>query len=938
MKRQLSTLAAAVFLTALPSAPMSAAPVDGNFTTDFIDSGAGRTKIEFDPAGRLYLAEKRGRVLQYAPNGSGGFLAPAVLLDIQADVDFESEGGLLGMALDPDFPVNRFLYLFYTTDTDQRLVRHTLNPAFSALEPGSAVVLLSGLPRLTAIHKAGEIAIHPDDPYHVVIALGDDGLPSRAQNLDFYEGKILRVDSSTGRGAADNPWFNGNPDSIRSRLWARGLRNPFRFVFHPQRADVIIVSENGDGTDRVAWVKKGSNGDWGPAGDNGGFLNPADPDFRVMHTTAPSLIGIAIATSGPFATNGNPTLYLGDWFPVPWGVRRFTLSGPDLSVMTSIPDGLGGNWWEQSVVAVDLQFGPGGHLYFTETGGGDSPGGWHNLRRYRFASGSPPVAGFTLSPVSGSGEVPLEIGFLDGSTPGTRPIASRVWNFGDGQSSTQQNPTHIYQSPGRFTVTLTVTDTAGLSATATREMVATVTTPVSLEVAAFDARNLSAVPAPMALPVSIYQRDGATPVPVSGGAGPEGNRITIPAGGNYSGTLQLPLTGDGFVMVIGEGNPNGLQAMTRGFSIPAGTAATIETEAWLSDTVLRGSVRAVSGKPAPVDLGVTVGGNPVAFGGGRDSRSGSHLPDLGVKNRTSADLLGYYYIGLPTALGGGTFTVTLAEDTGRERFTSIQSTVAVPASQAVDRDLILGEWRGGPGDDLSGIPVTPQVSFSAVQAVFSNHCIGCHRDNTTNNGGLNLTAGNSFAQLVNQPSLFVPGLKLVDPGNPNRSYLFEKINRATPQQGARMRPSDAMAPADQAIVRDWIAQLAPTWESHVRGSLLATPGAPGTGVGEDFNGDSVSNGLAYSGFQPATIAASGGTATLDSHINPNVSGLTLAIQGSDGLQSGSWKTLAARMRGGSTWRTSPGVTVLEPQPGTIRIIETTPGFSRRFYRTAMAED
>lgn len=306
------SLLAAAIITAVSSPPLSAAPVDGNFTTDAIDSGAGKTKIEFDHAGRLYLTEKRGRLLRLAPNGSGGFLSPVVMLDIQSEVDFEAEGGLLGMALDPDFANNRFIYLFFTTPGDQRLVRYAFDDTFSSIESGSATVLLSGLPSVTAIHKAGEIAIRPDDPYHVLISFGDDGNPSRAQNIDFYEGKILRMDSSTGLGASDNPWFNGNPDSIRSRVWARGLRNAFRFALHPTRADVVIISENGDGTDRVAWVQKGSNGSWGTGGDNGGFLNPPDPNFRVMHTTSPSLIGIAIATSGPFAHNGLPTLYLGD--------------------------------------------------------------------------------------------------------------------------------------------------------------------------------------------------------------------------------------------------------------------------------------------------------------------------------------------------------------------------------------------------------------------------------------------------------------------------------------------------------------------------------------------------------------------------------------------------------------------------------------------------
>ena len=83
----ISFLVAAI-IAAVSSPPLSAAPVDGNFTTDVIDSGAGKTKIEFDHAGRLYLTEKRGRLLRLAPNGSGGFESPVVMLDIQSQVNF----------------------------------------------------------------------------------------------------------------------------------------------------------------------------------------------------------------------------------------------------------------------------------------------------------------------------------------------------------------------------------------------------------------------------------------------------------------------------------------------------------------------------------------------------------------------------------------------------------------------------------------------------------------------------------------------------------------------------------------------------------------------------------------------------------------------------------------------------------------------------------
>jgi len=128
---------------------------------------------------------------------------------------------------------------------------------------------------------------------------------------------------------------------------------------------------------------------------------------------------------------------------------------------------------------------------------------------------------------------------------------------------------------------------------------------------------------------------------------------------------------------------------------------------------------------------------------------------------------------IPSALGGANFSIASTKDTGRESYTSISKSVTISTYQANDLHFVVGKWRVGVGDDLSHIPHNPHVQFSEVQSIFSNYCIGCHRENTTNNGSLDLTQGRSFSELVNQASYFVPGLKLVEPGNPYRSYLFE---------------------------------------------------------------------------------------------------------------------------------------------------------------------
>ncbi len=188
-------------------------------------------------------------------------------------------------------------------------------------------------------------------------------------------------------------------------------------------------------------------------------------------------------------------------------------------------------------------------------------------------------------------------------------------------------------------VTLTVTDTAGLSSTATREVVVTQVNSVSLNLSVFDSRSLPATPASMAMTVSLFQRDGTTPVRF-GGTGTNQNQFIIPAGGVYSATLGLPLTADGFVMVIGDGNPGGLQAQTRGYLTNPALVTPIQAEAWLSGTAFRGRVQSVSGAPAAVDISLTEGTTPIAFGGGRDALPGSLIPQTGVNNRTAADALG----------------------------------------------------------------------------------------------------------------------------------------------------------------------------------------------------------------------------------------------------------------------------------------------------------
>lgn len=816
---------AAALLLALSSAGAQAQQPPAAFVSETLHSPAnGKTGIAFDHLGASYLIEKQGRIIRAAANGSGGFASPVVFADFVSEVSTAQEAGLLGIAIDPDYASTRYLYVFYTTASDQRLVRLRANVAFSAVEPGSATVLLAGLPRASNIHKGGDIHFSPVDPTAVYIALGDDGVrsermtcPSRGgltqvpvtQCPDRYEGKLLKVDAGNGRGLPSNPFYNGDPDSIASRVWAVGFRNPFRFTFHRGRpdADVLYVSENGDGIDRISHVRRGSNGGWGPCGDAGAcngpgdvndggpFIAPKDPNHRVMLTVSPSLVGIDIASDGPF---GSDVLYFARWGSA---IRRGLLTGVNRDGLQTLDND--GPFFSGS--AVTLRFGPDGHLYYASSGQGASTGGNDPLRRLRFNATTPPTAAFATAPNPPTGLAPLSVQFTDQSSAPGSSVVQRRWSFGDGGSSTATSPSYVYSTPGRYTARLEVSNSAGQQASAERAVV--VNRRVNLQISGLlrDARTLAAPPLPVASELRLYQDDGITPAPHSGG----NNVVTVAAGGVVSAQLQVDLSGNALVISAGEPAGDGVQPIRRGFLLPAGAGPhAITMDAWLSDTTVAGRVFDTRGAPLAVDVGLRRSGTPYALPNGRDYLPASGQTATGVAHRVMSDALGWYHMPLRSD-GSGSLRLDAAGDTGTGTHANPRVDRSIAAGALLGLDLTVGQWNGGREClSLSALPNASQVNYATqIQPIFDAACIGCHAPGATNSGGLDLTAANSLDALVDALSDRAPGVQRVQRGEPLRSFLFEKINCLDPQSGAGMRPGDPMPAAQQALFRDWILRL-----------------------------------------------------------------------------------------------------------------------------------
>ena len=187
--------------------------------------------MAFAPDGRLFVAQQGG-ALRVIKNGS--LLATPFLT---VTVNSSGERGLLGVAFDPDFPINQYVYVYYTATTPaihNRVSRFTANG--DVVVPGSEVVILD-LPNLSATnHNGGAIHFGPDGKLYV--AVGENAVPSNSQTLANPLGKLLRINRD-GSIPTDNPFY-GSTSGINRSIWALGLRNPFTFAFQSSTGRLFI--------------------------------------------------------------------------------------------------------------------------------------------------------------------------------------------------------------------------------------------------------------------------------------------------------------------------------------------------------------------------------------------------------------------------------------------------------------------------------------------------------------------------------------------------------------------------------------------------------------------------------------------------------------------------------------------------------------------------
>ena len=379
-----------------PVTPAGAAPVLlDSFNDSLVTSVGAPTALAFTPDGRMLVTTQPGR-LRIVQNDS---LLPTPALDLTGTICSNAERGLLGVAVDPQFATNRFVYLYYTHNSFGACVNRVSRWVLSDTNTASGeVILLDRIHSTSGNHNGGDVNFGKDG--YLYVSVGDGGCDyantsSCAGNNDAARdrhvmlGKILRITREPGVLPADNPFLgegtgtcattgSTTPGNWCREIFATGLRNPFRMAFDPNAPGTrFYINDVGQGAwEEIDLGAAGADYGWNVREGhcaNGSTTNCGPPPAGMTNPIFDygRADGCGSITGGAFAPVGLwPGSWDGDYFFSDYVCGRiFFLDA----------DGQGG-WTRRTLAsdlgarsAVHLRFGPWAGtqaLYYTSYAGG----------------------------------------------------------------------------------------------------------------------------------------------------------------------------------------------------------------------------------------------------------------------------------------------------------------------------------------------------------------------------------------------------------------------------------------------------------------------------------------------------------------------------------------------------------------------------------------
>jgi len=365
---------------------------------------ANATAMAFAPDGRLFLTERITGNIRVIQDGALQ-AAPWATIAVNSGGS-SAEQGLLGIAIDPDFLNNRYVYVYFTaaSGNENRIARlqeqNGAGTNLTVLSPAGAIPSL-------LYHNGGPLLFGRDGT--LFVATGDGLGGGNAQDIAQWRGKILRFDVPNLTVPANNP-FPG------SAVYSYGHRNQFGLALHPVTGELFQTENGGALMDEINRIVPGGNYGWPSVEGLETVPNPAYVDPLSVYQPTPALTGCTFYSGENYPANYRNVFFFTDWNQ--GRVRAATLDAAAQNVVsqTLFDDHVGSGY------AVTM--GPDGNLWYLT----NDNGGYGADEVGRYVHANEPIPSLNVSAVSNrsvGGSMTVCVHASQGSIVGTFLSLSR---------------------------------------------------------------------------------------------------------------------------------------------------------------------------------------------------------------------------------------------------------------------------------------------------------------------------------------------------------------------------------------------------------------------------------------------------------------------------------------------------------------------------------
>ena len=173
-------------------------------------------------------------------------------------VQAKGQGGLLDVALHPEFKKNKWIYFTYSIKKKNKQTTALARGKLKNNKITQLKTLFTAKPfRSSSVHFGSRLAF--DDKGFLFMTVGERGKKKEAQNLGSHLGKLLRLNDK-GQAVSDNPFYKTK--GAKPEIWSFGHRNPQGLFIHPVTKELWLQEHGPKGGDEINWIKKGGNYGW----------------------------------------------------------------------------------------------------------------------------------------------------------------------------------------------------------------------------------------------------------------------------------------------------------------------------------------------------------------------------------------------------------------------------------------------------------------------------------------------------------------------------------------------------------------------------------------------------------------------------------------------------------------------------------------------------